>query len=219
VNGRVLVVAKAPVEGVAKTRLAAVVGDRAAARLAAAALLDVLAAAEAAVGRTACHLSLAGDLGDAVRGREIADAVRGWTVHRQAGESFADRLVHAHRCAGPGPLVQVGMDTPQASPEQLVALLAGLDGADAVLAPAVDGGWWALALREPRHAAALADVAMSTPRTGDDTRSALEAQGLCVAGGPPLVDVDTAEDARVVAAAAPGTRFAAAWREREGEER
>jgi glycosyltransferase A (GT-A) superfamily protein (DUF2064 family) len=219
VNGRVLVVAKAPVEGVAKTRLAADVGARTAAGLAAAALLDVLAAAESAVGRSACHLSLAGDLRDAVRGPEIVRAVRGWTVHRQEGDTFAERLAHAHRSAGPGPLVQVGMDTPQASPDQLAGLLAGLDAADAVLAPATDGGWWALALREPRHADALVDVAMSTPRTGEDTRSALEAQGLSVAGGPPLVDVDTVEDARAVATAAPGTRFAAAWREREGEER
>jgi glycosyltransferase A (GT-A) superfamily protein (DUF2064 family) len=171
------------------------------------------------VGRSACHLSLAGDLGDAVRGPEIRAAVRGWTVHRQAGDSFADRLVHAHRSAGPGPLVQVGMDTPQATPDQLTGLLTDLDRADAVLAPAADGGWWALALRDTGHAAALADVPMSTPRTGADTRAALEEQGLVVAGGPPLVDVDTVEDARVVAAAAPGTRFAAAWREREGEER
>jgi glycosyltransferase A (GT-A) superfamily protein (DUF2064 family) len=52
---------------------------------------------------------------------------------------------------------------------------------------------------------------MSTPSTGADTRAALVARGLSVGTGPVLRDVDTVPDAEAVAAAAPDSRFAAAW--------
>ena len=48
---------------------------------------------------------------------------------------------------------------------------------DAVLGPAPDGGWWALALRDPAAAAGLAGVPMSRSDTFARTREALEAAG------------------------------------------
>lgn len=75
----VLVMAKAPVPGRAKTRLAVHTGDDVAADLAAAALLDTVAAVEATPGARG-HLALAGDLADGARGAELAHAVRGWTI-------------------------------------------------------------------------------------------------------------------------------------------
>src|SRR4029453_11110138 len=57
---RALVVAKAPVAGRVETRLGAVIGMEAAARVAAAALLDTLAVCRAAFDE--CHLALDGDL-------------------------------------------------------------------------------------------------------------------------------------------------------------
>ena len=57
----------------------------------------------------------------------------------------------------------------------------------------------------------LADVPMSTPATGADTRAALEAAGLTVGSAWTLRDVDTVEDGDAVAALAPGSRFAATW--------
>ncbi len=212
---RVLVVAKAPVPGRAKTRLGALVGDTAAAELAAASLLDVVDAATAAVGAAACHLALEGDLDDGVRPEEVRVALTGWTVHAQTDGDLGRRLAHAHGALGPGPVVQVGMDTPQLTAELLHTVLDGLADHDAVLAPATDGGWWALALRDPARAAVLADVPMSTPTTYADTVAALEADGLRVAGAPELTDVDTATDAAEVAALAPRSRFARAWAERK----
>ena len=119
-----------------------------AADVAAAALLDTLAAATAAVGAGQCHLSLDGDLDRAVRGPELREALTGWTVHPQRGGDFGARLAAAHAHV-PGPVVQVGMDTPQLTPHLLLASAAGLDVHDAVLGPAEDGGWWVLALRDP----------------------------------------------------------------------
>ncbi|GAB2768899.1 hypothetical protein GCM10027020_22440 [Nocardioides salsibiostraticola] len=107
-----LVVAKAPVEGKVKTRLGVDIGLDAAADLAAASLLDSLDACAAAVGVENCHLSLAGNLSEAVRGAEIQAAVADWTVTEQRGADFAERLVNAHLDAGPGLVVQIGMDTP-----------------------------------------------------------------------------------------------------------
>ncbi len=207
----VLVLAKAPVPGRAKTRLAAVTGDAVAADLAAAALLDTVATVDATPGLRG-HLALAGDLASAARSQELLHAVRGWTITLQRGVGLAERLVAAHQDAGAGPVVQVGMDTPQLTPDLLLGALAGLASYDVCLGPARDGGWWALARRDPGAAVPLAGVAMSTASTYDDTRGALVAAGRSVASTSSLRDVDTVEDAAEVARLAPDTRFAAAFR-------
>lgn len=214
---RALVVAKAPVAGRVKTRLGAEVGDGVAAELAAAALLDTLAACAEAFGTQGCLLALAGDLADAVRGDEVARALDGWSVGPQRGSTFAERLVNAHLDVPPGgPVVQVGMDTPQLSAAALHEAAGALTSHDAVLGPAEDGGWWVLGLRHPAGSVVLHDVPMSTPRTYDDTRSALERAGLGVADTAILRDVDTVADAEAVAGAWPDRRFARAWREVRG---
>jgi len=206
-----LVVAKTPQPGLVKTRLGQQVGMAAAADLAAAALLDTLDACVAAVGADRCSVALDGELSEAVRRDEIGDRLRGWMVFPQCGGALGERLAQAHADAPPLPRVQTGMDTPQVTPALLRAVADGLVGHDADLAPAVDGGWWALAIRRASYAAALADVPMSTATAGDDTRAALLDRGLTVATGPVLRDVDTVEDAALVAKEAPWTRFATAW--------
>ena len=207
----VLVMAKAPVPGAVKTRLAATTGPDVASDLAAAALLDTIDAVAATPGARG-HLALAGDLTDATRSHELRRALAGWTVTTQAGDGFAERLVHAHAAAGPGPVVQVGMDTPHVTPDLLLAAADALETNDAALGPAPDGGWWVLARRDPAVAKVLAGVRMSTPTTCADTRAALSRAGHTVALTAELADVDTAEDAAAVAALAPRGRFATAWR-------
>ncbi|NGN91714.1 DUF2064 domain-containing protein [Nocardioides sp. KC13] len=203
-----LLVAKAPVPGLVKTRLAAEIGDAAATALAAAALLDTIDACALAVGTDRCRLSLSGDVAVAFRTDEIEAAIAGWTVTPQRGSGLGERLANAHADVT-GPVVQIGMDTPQVTTARLLAVADGLEAADAVLAPAEDGGWWALALRDPSAATVLRDVPMSTPETYAATRSALERLGLRVAVGERLRDVDHLADVAPVAAAAPTTRFAA----------
>jgi uncharacterized protein len=214
-GAHVLVVAKAPVPGQVKTRLGREVGMEYAAQLAAAALLDTLELCGRTFGPERCHLALAGDLETATEGRLVRELLRGWSVAAQRGESFGTRLANAHSdLAGVTNVVQVGMDTPHADPGQLRAVVAGLDDHDAVLAPAEDGGWWALALRSPGRAAPLSEVPMSTDRAEADTRRALVATGLSVGTGPVVRDVDTVADAEAAARLAPGSRFARAWARR-----
>jgi uncharacterized protein len=208
---RVLVVAKAPVAGQAKTRIGARIGAEDAARIAAAALIDTLRAAAAAAGGANCHLALSGDLDRAVDGKRIRDLLRDWTVTTQRGADFAGRLVNAHADAGPGDVVQIGMDTPQVTPALLDEAARPLADHGAVLGAADDGGWWVLARRDPAAVRALAGVPMSTPTTYADTRAALVAAGASVAEAGGLRDVDTVADAQAVAEAAPDTEFARAW--------
>jgi glycosyltransferase A (GT-A) superfamily protein (DUF2064 family) len=214
-SARVLVVAKAPVPGLAKTRLGAEVGMDLAAELAAAALLDTVRTCEATVGVERCRLALEGDLATAAYADRLAAALEGWVVLPQRGDGLAERLANSNvdlAAQEAGPVVQIGMDTPQVSGTDLAEVIDGLDGHDAVLADAEDGGWWALALADPWHGANLVGVPMSTSATGSATRAALEAAGLSVGEGPELRDVDLAADAEAVAAACvEGSEFASLW--------
>ncbi|PRC48699.1 glycosyltransferase, partial [Mycobacterium sp. ITM-2017-0098] len=137
-----LVVAKAPVPGLAKTRLAATLGNDTAADIAAAALLDTLDAV-ADTPAAARVVALTGNLDDARRADEIRSRLADFTVIPQRGDDFAARLANAHLDAAGGlPVVQIGMDTPQVDPERLARCVRDLDGHDAVLGMAHDGGWW-----------------------------------------------------------------------------
>ncbi len=213
-GAQVLVVAKAPVAGRVKTRLGREIGMGPAAAVAAASLIDTVGACARTVGAARCHLALEGELAGALRGEEIAEAVDEWSVFGQRGDGLAERIVHAHLTVGRrsgGPVVQIGMDTPQVTPALLMAVIAALTSDDAVLGPAEDGGWWVLGLRQPRMSAALLSVGMSTTTTGYETRRALEQAGLSVVDTALLRDVDTRADAEAVAKLAPDSHFARAW--------
>jgi glycosyltransferase A (GT-A) superfamily protein (DUF2064 family) len=209
-----LVMAKAPVRGRVKTRLARHVGDAAAARLAAAALADTIDACSVSFGADRCYLALEGTLAHGEGGDELDALLAGWTVLPQRGEGLGPRLAHAHHdtaAVARAPVVQVGMDTPQVTAHDLGLVAACLARCDAVLGPADDGGWWVLGLHDPRLARCLTTVAMSTTRTGADTRAALTAAGARVVPAPPQCDVDEPADAARVAGLAPHSRFARRW--------
>ncbi len=204
-----LVVAKAPEPGRAKTRLAATVGDRIAAEIAAAALLDTLDAVAAApvAART---VALTGDLGAAADADEIRRRLESFAVIPQRGGDFADRLANAHADSADGyPVLQIGMDTPQVTAGLLTGCARALLDAPAVLGLAHDGGWWALGVAEPAMAECLRAVPMSRPDTGALTLQALRANGVDVTHVQPLADVDVVADvAAVREACPPASRFA-----------
>nr|WP_245547195.1 DUF2064 domain-containing protein [Nocardia brevicatena] len=213
----VLVVAKAPVAGFAKTRLTPPLTPVQAARLAAASLLDTLdAVLRCRVDRRV--VALTGDLTVAEYGREITEKLADFDLIPQRGGGFAVRLANAHADAARAglPVLQIGMDTPQLGSRELMCAAQALspDG-DALLGPAEDGGWWGIGLPDPRAARVLADVPMSTGRTGALTRIALRRWGYRVRALPRFADVDHFRDAVRVAAGCTG-RFAAEMRELTG---
>jgi hypothetical protein len=207
-----LVVAKAPVPGLAKTRIAADTGDDAAARLAAASLLDTLSTV-LAVGSERdwpVVVAMTGDLADAALGDDIAEVLSRTTVVSQRGDGLDERLAHAHAdasaAAGTAAVVQVGMDTPQLTSGDYVAAGEAVLGGDRVLGPADDGGWWLLGLPDATAATALIGVPMSTDHTADATAAALDVTVRLRAER----DMDTWADAQLIAADVPGSRLAAA---------
>jgi glycosyltransferase A (GT-A) superfamily protein (DUF2064 family) len=157
VNLQIVVVAKEPLPGKVKTRLVPACTPDEAARIAAAALADTLDTA----GRT-----------PAARRILLLDghypAPSGWEVKVQRGDGLGARLANglAETARDGWPTLLIGMDTPQVTPDLLCSVANGLFNADAVLAPAEDGGWWALALRDALQGSALATVPMSRPDTG-----------------------------------------------------
>jgi glycosyltransferase A (GT-A) superfamily protein (DUF2064 family) len=227
-----LVLAKSPVAGLAKTRLCPPASPSDAAAIAAAALLDTLDAV-AGVPGARVMVAWTGDLAGAQYAAELGRALAGVERFEQSEGPLERRIAGAHaevaRRAPGSAVLQIGMDTPQVDADTLTAALialrspdgrvvragvagtepGGTEPVDAVLGPALDGGWWALGLRDPRRAAAVAEVPMSRSDTGELTRGALLGAGLRVATLATVRDVDDANDAHIVAAEAPHGRFAA----------
>ncbi len=209
-----LVLAKAPVAGAVKTRLAADVGDQVAADLAAAALLDTLDVVEEAFPGQQHAIALVGDLAAAERAEELVAGLAGWTVFPQRGDTFAERIGQAHHdvhdATGAGTL-QIGMDTPHLVPTMLQEAADALADHEGVLGLAEDGGWWVLGLTCPTDATLLHDVPTSAADTGERTMAALAAS-IAMTTAATTYDVDTTTEAARAALDAPQTRFAAAWR-------
>jgi len=195
-----LVMAKEPVPGRVKTRLSPPCTPDQAAALARAAIADTLAAV-LAVRRDARRVLVL----DGEPGPWLPD---GFEVVPQRGDGLAQRLAAAFADAG-APAFLVGMDTPQVTPALLKAGLDALLAQDAAFGAAPDGGYWGIGLRRA-DARVFDGVPMSAGHTGAVQRARLVQLGLRTAILPPLRDVDTIEDARAVARAAPDGRFAAA---------
>jgi uncharacterized protein len=207
-----VVIAKAPVAGQAKTRLAVKVGDEAAADIAAATLLDTLDAVDATPVQ-ARVLALTGDLGQASRGAEIRSRLSALHVVAQRGDDFSARLANAivdgAAAAGARPVLLIASDTPQVTAGLLTECAQALLETDAVFGLARDGGWWVLGVTDPAMADCLNTVPTSRSDTGAATLEALRDKGLAVTIVSELSDVDTVDDVEFVRAhCAPDSRFA-----------
>jgi rSAM/selenodomain-associated transferase 1 len=201
---QVVVIAKEPVPGRVKTRLTPAFTPLEAAALAEASLTDTLdAVSRAPVARRVLALS----------GRPGRWLPPGFDVIGQRGQGLDERIAWAlsdARVTLPLPVVLIGMDTPQVTPELLAAAAEPLVSrtADATFGMAEDGGFWLLGLREVDPDLILG-VPMSRGDTGARQLARLEQAGLRVTMLPELTDVDTVREAQQIAALTPGSRFAA----------
>lgn len=194
-----LVIAKQPIAGRAKTRLTPPCTPQQAATLADAALRDTLDA----VARTPVKRRVLIFEGDAEPWR-----LDGFEVITQRGDGLGERLQAAFDDVGQSALL-IGMDTPQLTPAQLGDAVRALDEGrvDSILGPTTDGGYWCVGFRK-RVAGAFAGVPMSATDTYSHQRRRLTELGIRIGEQPLLRDVDTIDDAEAVAADAPKTRFA-----------
>ena len=211
---RIIVLAKDPRGGGAKTRLAR--GPRGvepewAARLAEAFLLDTLA--------------LVGSFPARVQVSYAPTEARGWFKERAPGAELAvqsdgdlgARIAGAFAEAfgrGAERVVALGMDTPQLARGRLEEAFGALEVADVCLGPAHDGGYYLIGLNEPR-AELFERIPWSTDAVLESTLERAAAARLSVARLAPELDVDKPSDLGALFAvlasregAAPHTRAA-----------
>lgn len=193
-----VLIAKEPLPGKVKTRLTPALTPEQAAELAAACISDTIAAiAELPADRRV--LAFDGDV--------IPVGAENYDVLPQS-EGTLDQRLGAIFDSIAGPIVLIGMDTPQISAADLAPAFVGWpDGIDAWFGPASDGGFWALGMREP-NGDLIRGVPMSQDDTGARQLERLHSAGLRIGMLPELLDVDTIADAHTVAEIAPHTAFA-----------
>jgi rSAM/selenodomain-associated transferase 1 len=182
---RLVVMAKMPVAGGAKTRLAREIGVAAAtrfARQATAALLQRVTHDP----RWRTILAVAPDAGLASRCWP-----RGVARIGQGRGDLGRRMQRIMERVPPGPVVIVGTDVPGIEPAHIAEAFRRLGRHDAVFGPATDGGYWLVGLkRRPRLLHTFANVRWSSRHALADTLANLE--GRSVALLATLSDVDDA---------------------------
>jgi uncharacterized protein len=186
-EGCICVFAKPPLPGNVKSRLAARVGNEAAAALAAAFLQDTwssvvsLPRAKAVIASTAPSAPLV--------------SPRAAEVWLQGEGDLGERLERIlQRALESSPFaIALGADSPGLPAEYLEQACEALRNSDAVLGPCDDGGFYLLGLRRcPRGL--LAGISWSQTGTFAQTQSKLKAAGFSVQVLPAWFDVDRPED-------------------------
>ncbi len=185
----IAVMAKAPIPGLAKTRLIPSIGAHAAAvlqeRLTEQAVETALAAAIGPV-----TLWCAPDTTHAsFRGLAARFPI---ALTRQPDGDLGTRMLAALE-AGVGPALVIGSDCPAFTPAHLRAAAAALEFADVALIPAEDGGYVLIGARAPR-AELFSGVNWGTPTVLAETHERIAALNLKTVELDALWDVDTESD-------------------------
>ena len=190
----VIVMAKECVPGRVKTRLHPPFSLEQAARIARASLDDtVTRVRQVDVRRVLC-----------VQGR--IGEVTGFDQVPQVGGGLDERIADVIDRVR-GPVLLIGMDTPQLDPDLLQRLVSRWpEDVDAWFGPAADGGFWLLGLRElqgripagMRRGDLVRGVPMSRSDTGAAQRRRLCEAGLRVVDVSALTDIDDVDSLREV---------------------
>jgi rSAM/selenodomain-associated transferase 1 len=185
----IAILAKAPVAGLAKTRLVPALGREGAAALAAR-LIEHMVAVCAAAACGPVTLWTAPDdthpLFAAMRDRH------GVVLARQPDGDLGARM-HAAVIAANGPVLVVGTDCPAMTAEHLRQAAEALHSHDVVVIPAEDGGYVLIGLRRPQPEL-FSDMTWSTATVMAEMRRRMCALALSCRELPPLWDVDTPDD-------------------------
>ncbi|MCC5996153.1 MAG: TIGR04282 family arsenosugar biosynthesis glycosyltransferase [Oceanicaulis sp.] len=185
-----VIFAKAPVIGGAKTRLARGVGKVSAWRIYRAMTAKVLRRLKD--DRWTLRLAISPD---SALTRRFPGA---WPpdVARMAQGSGDLGARQARAFAGRGPVCVIGSDAPDVTRADIAAAFAHLKRHDAVIGPAEDGGYWLLALNGPAPRGLFDGVRWSHDATRADLEARLTAHGFRIARLRALRDVDEADDLR-----------------------
>jgi hypothetical protein len=188
ISSAVVIMARQPVAGRVKTRLAAALGDEGAC----AAYRVLLRATLEAVAEAPCNRYVFLPPGETLaEGDGPIDRFRPGT---QRGPDLGARLAAAFDdlfAAGYERVVALGSDCPDASAAHVTRALEALATRDAAFGPAVDGGYWLVGLRAPGRDV-FTGIPWSTPEVWAATRERLVQNGWSHALLPVLEDVDDA---------------------------
>lgn len=186
----IAILAKAPVPGLAKTRLIPLLGAHGAAQLQE--TLTARAAATAAVAGIGPVTLWATPDATHPSFRALAIAHR-ISVRRQPDGDLGTRMLAACLAAA-GPVLVIGTDCPAMSPAVLQDAAAVLrSGKDAVAIPAEDGGYVLIGMRVPQPVL-FSDMTFGHAGVMQATRERAHIHGLVLQELPPLWDVDRPED-------------------------
>jgi hypothetical protein len=202
VNTALIVLAKAPVPGLAKTRLAPALGAEGAARLATRLLHHTLAQA-AGLPVALRELCVTPPTDHPAFAPVQAGRFGPWQLRLQGEGDLGQRMHRAFaRVLGPGQpaganapdaALLMGTDAPALTTAVLAQAQAALHTHDAVWVPATDGGYALVGLRRP-VAALFEGMTWSTPHVMAQTRQRAQAAGLHWAELPAVSDVDEPAD-------------------------
>lgn len=188
---RIIVFAKAPRAGFAKTRLIPALGAGGAAALAARLLTHTLhEAMRAEVGKVElCRTPLNDPLW------QTLPLPSGLLVSDQEGGDLGERLARAaHRSLTAGqPCILIGTDCPALDAPALREVAEHMRTHDAVMVPASDGGYVALGLRQ-FVPSIFTEMAWSTEVVAQETLNRLARAGMSVHQMPVLHDIDEPAD-------------------------
>lgn len=195
---RIIVFAKAPQAGFAKTRLIPVLGSAGAARLARRMLHRTLGSAvDAAIGPV--ELCVTPEIASpAWFGVDIAQEIG---ISDQGGGDLGARLARAAQRAleHDDSVMLIGTDCVEMSAPLLREAAVTLKHKEAVIYPAADGGYALLGLTE-FHPSLFDNVAWSTDSVAAETIARIGQLGWSLEVGSPLHDVDEPDDLRRIPA-------------------
>ncbi|MES2909255.1 MAG: TIGR04282 family arsenosugar biosynthesis glycosyltransferase [Pseudomonadota bacterium] len=189
-NVALIVLAKAPLPGLAKTRLARTVGDEAAASLARQLLTHTLATARdsglpatlcGSPGRHPLLIELAGQAGLSLTAQVDGDL--GQRLAAAIGQAL---LAH-------DAVLVIGSDCPALTVPHLQEAARQLEQHDAVFYPALDGGYTLIGVRQSPVSLFHA-MPWSTSEVMPETRRRMTALGWRIWSGEMLADIDNADD-------------------------
>lgn len=192
-----VIAAKAPRAGVAKTRLARAIGDGPALALYRAFLCDLaerLAPQPRPVWWYVTPPDAWIDLAPLVDAR-IASA--GVVPQPKGDWTERQRALFRAMATDAGRVVLIASDSPQIAAQDIDAAFAALDGHDLVLGPTTDRGYWLLGMRG--HIDVLDGVEMSAGDVSGAIRARARALGASLALLPETFDVDEHADLDVLA--------------------
>lgn len=190
-TGRIQIFAKAPLPGVAKSRLIPALGSEGAARLQAHFIRHTLG--------TTAQLQLPAELWCAPDEHHPAftAAAHDFSVYLypQEGDDLGERMncaLTAGLLRG-GPVVLIGTDCPMLTVADLHEAFEALANHEAVLGPSADGGYYLIGLNSPQPQL-FSDMPWSTSRVLNVTRTRLDSAGLRWHELRTLHDIDTPAD-------------------------